>query len=592
MLPNQIMFRFSQDFNVHKFRSVCLSALIVLGWCRVAVGATDASLTAQLDRQTISLGESATLTLTFQNASPQRIPQMPNIPGLTLRYGGQYSETQIVNGQRIDRFSIRYTVTPTRVGTLTIPALQVIAGSQPLTSQPVTLKVVATAPAPANAANGGPFLKLVPTKRRLYLGEALPVEVQLYAQEGRLSQPPQFKEEGFTIGKFTDPSKSQTILENRRYNIVTFRTYVSPAKPGRLELGPATMPLTVPRPNARRNIFGEIVDWQQVNLTSNPASLEVLPLPADNVPPTFNGAVGKFALTFNAGPTNLVAGDPITANIRISGSGLIDHLNLPPQPQWNGFKTYPPTAKTETRDPLGLSGAKSFEQVVIPESEQITHLPPFAFSYFDPEAGEYRTLRGPDIPLQVAASQSVALPPALKTNAPPGPAEELLHIKTRLGNVVVPEAPLIYRPWFLLLQGLPVVFWAGCFVRRKRAEFLDNHPSRRRQRQVAQTVRQGLAELPHLAETHQEEGFFALVFRLLQEQIGERLGVAASSITEAVIEERLRGHGLSEEILSELHELFQECNQARYAGHRTSQELGSVRARLTAVLTDLQKWNP
>jgi len=44
------------------------------------------------------------------------------------------------------------------------------------------------------------------------------------------------------------------------------------------------------------------------------------------------------------------------------------------------------------------------------------------------------------------------------------------------------------------------------------------------------------------------EAFFATLFRLLQEQLGERLELPASSITEAVIEEHLRPRGVPEPV--------------------------------------------
>ena len=44
---------------------------------------------------------------------------------------------------------------------------------------------------------------------------------------------------------------------------------------------------------------------------------------------------------------------------------------------------------------------------------------------------------------------------------------------------------------------------------------------------------------------------------LLQEQLGERLDLPASAITEAVIEEHLRPRNVPETPLAQLHELFQ-----------------------------------
>src|SRR5262249_34574417 len=122
-------------------------------------------------------------------------------------------------------------------------------------------------------------------------------------------------------------------------------------------------------------------------------------------------------------------------------------------------------------------------------------------------------------------------------------------------------------------------------------EALANNPKLRRQQQVAQRIREGLKELHALAAEQQVEQFFATVFRLLQEQIGERLDLPASSITEAVIDEHLHGRNLPEQALNDLRELFQTCNLARYAPHQSSQELAALIPKLGAVLKQLQNLN-
>jgi hypothetical protein len=125
-------------------------------------------------------------------------------------------------------------------------------------------------------------------------------------------------------------------------------------------------------------------------------------------------------------------------------------------------------------------------------------------------------------------------------------------------------------------------------VWRKRTNSLANNPRRRRQRTVAQRVRDGLNELHRLAAEDNSDEFFATIFRLLQEQLGERLDLPASSITEAVIEERLAPLGASEPLLGDLRELFQLCNQARYAPIRGSAELNSVIRQFKKAIGELQ----
>jgi hypothetical protein len=94
--------------------------------------------------------------------------------------------------------------------------------------------------------------------------------------------------------------------------------------------------------------------------------------------------------------------------------------------------------------------------------------------------------------------------------------------------------------------------------------------------------------LRRLAAENKSDDFFATLFRLLQEQLGERLDCPASAITEAVIEERLRPRGVPEATLNALRELFQTCNLARYAPIRSSQELAALIPRLETSLRELQ----
>jgi hypothetical protein len=117
---------------------------------------------------------------------------------------------------------------------------------------------------------------------------------------------------------------------------------------------------------------------------------------------------------------------------------------------------------------------------------------------------------------------------------------------------------------------------------------LANNPRLRRQRQVAQLIRDGLVELRKFAADNHSEQFFATLFRLLQEQLGERLDCPASAITESVVDERLGALGTPAATLAALRELFQSCNQARYAPVRDRQELAAVAGKFETVARELQ----
>ena len=160
-----------------------------------------------------------------------------------------------------------------------------------------------------------------------------------------------------------------------------------------------------------------------------------------------------------------------------------------------------------------------------------------------------------------------------------------------IGNPIAVDAlqiPWAQRPWFWLLQGLPVLVWLAGVVWRKRCDELERNPRLRRERMVRRLLREWLAELDRLAAANEADEFFALLFRILQEQLGERLDLPASAITEAVIDEQLRPRGVPEETLERLQELFRECDQARFAPAHSRKMLGDLAPKVELVIGELR----
>ena len=162
-----------------------------------------------------------------------------------------------------------------------------------------------------------------------------------------------------------------------------------------------------------------------------------------------------------------------------------------------------------------------------------------------------------------------------RQDAPP-PTQDIVHIKPRLGALAHAGPPLAGQPWFLAIQGVPVLLWLSALVWRRRTEALANNPRLRRSGELAQGDPRGPGQLRRQAAEKRFEDFFATLFRLLQEQLGERLDLPASAITEAVIEEHLRPRSVPDKVLAPLQELFQTCNLARYAPVSDCQELAAV----------------
>ncbi|MEP6664438.1 MAG: BatD family protein, partial [Verrucomicrobiota bacterium] len=557
--------------------------------CGSALGAP--SFTASLDRTTIGLGETVNLSLTITDASVDAQPVLPTIPGLRVVQNTQSSQLRFDNGRRSSSVTYIYELASGAVGDFTIPALRLNLGGTSLASQPLKLKVVKGQPVASPEEKLPAFVKLILPKTNLFVGEPMAVEIQLYCQNASDLNLPQPAGDGFTVGSIPQPSQSRTRVGGEIYNLVVFKTAVTPTRAGNLTLGPVTLSLKLLM--GPTDFFGQFTQARQVTLASEPQTVQVLPLPMEKKPANFNGAIGRFSMDFSASPTNVAVGDPITLKVKISGRGSLDLLSLPQQSDWREFKTYPPTSKLDSADPLGLEGTKTFEQVVVPQNSEVKTLPAFAFSFFDPERKSYQTLTSPSLALVVRPTAATPQPTVLsdisETEKPPPAVRDLVHIKAQPGELRPPAPPLLQQPWFLAMQAFAPLAWIGAVVYRKRKENFANNPRLRRRLQTERSVARGLSELPKKAEANEPEIFFASIFRLLQEQIGERLDLPASSITEAVVEEELKPAGADAATIELVHELFQTCNQARYASQRTSEEMASFIQKVQRAMAGLKK---
>ncbi len=578
-------------------------AVLCLGGTRLGA----ATFTASLDRDTIALGESATLSLTFEDGSPRNVPMPPNVAGLQIAYVGPSSQFSFVNGETKSTVTYNFTLTARQAGDFTIPTLAADVGGQRLSSPPLRLKVLPPNSPPPEAVNSGSevaFMKLALPEKEVYPGEVLAARLDIYLRDDVQNfgnfQFTGTPADGFTVGKMAQGSRQRVQIGNRVYTDVPLEIALTANKSGPISLGPFTASAVIELPSSNQGgdpffrRFFNTGEQKQVTLATETLNVKSLPLPTEGAPAYFNGAVGDYTMTVTAGPTTVAVGDPITMRVQISGHGALDALTLPDHPAWRDFKAYPPTSKVATSDQLGLQGTKTFEQIVTPQNTDVHELPAFSFSFFDPGAKTYRTLTQPPVQLAVHSGGTTPAPMIAATKsagAPAPPPQDILPIKEQFGTLAPAGPPLLTRPAFLAAQSLPVLAWLAAFVWRKRTDSLANNPRLRRQRRVAGLVQGGLNDLRRLAAENNSADFFATLFRLLQEQLGERLDCPSSSITEAVIDERLVLLSTPEPVLASLRELFQLCNQARYAPMRTSGEMAAVIPQFENAIRELQKVN-
>jgi hypothetical protein len=614
----------------HRIRVAAIAAGILFA---VTASAAPPAVTAQLDPTDISLGESAQLTLTVAGSDSSGVAP-PSVPGLEFVAVGQSSQFQSVNGVTTSNVSVTYEVIPQHAGTFKFPAMS--RGGRPLelhvrsgNAAPSSNSPASSLPPPASSGamsgttqisqGAAAFVRLRLPKNELYVGETVPVEIQVGLRPGMVAQIdglPTLNGDAFTLTRLTaHPEQTQETINGQPYTMLTWHSALSVVKPGDFSLKVET-PLTVQvrvAPQRRRqspggafddpmfdnffndsflqNFFGGTTE-KQINVASAPDAIKVLPLPAAGQPADFSGAVGNFNVSSTLSANTAEAGDPLTLRLKVSGTGSFDRVDSKMLGKLNGWRTYQPTAKFEPADSAGYRGEKSFEQAVIPEQPGRQTVPPLAFSFFNPTTRRYETKL--TAPLIVAVTpapgggapsllagpvQSVAMPQAAQPQRDGLRAD---HVET--GGTVATLLPLYYHPWFVGSQGALVLCFATGLLLLRQRERRANDAEAAQRRVAASAIASGLSAMNAAARRGDAAAFFSSARSALQQQLGMQWRVAPATITIADIDEQLPGDS------SGIRQIFALADEAAYSGRQMStadfeQWTASVREQLKQMET-------
>ncbi len=474
------------------------AALIVLG---AALHASDVLTVLSLEETQV--GRPVVLNYRFvDTAMPEDMPRPSiDVDGLEIIYNGMQTQSSYSfnfggGSSRTDNstaFEFRYVVTPNRPGTFTIPAFEVRAGGKRIRTKPVTLRVVgsggyvpppvipgpqqiippqAIAPGispgapqtPARDEGGKPFYgEIVVGQKTAYVGEVVPVELRFYFRTD-LSfdnlQRPSFGGEGFTAADLSEPEQNDQVINNVRYNVVTFRTAITPVKAGVAEIPPAAMSgrmVVQGSPFGNDPFFDQFFSSmpgmgrsENIEARTNRKKIEVMPLPKDGRPANFSGAIGQFTMEASASPKTTGASEPVTLRLAVAGRGNFDVFTAPELTGTAGWRTYAPKESFVAEGSRGFgnsSGTKTFEFNMVARQDQ-TATPGAQFTYFDPRDNKYITLTADPVPVSAAGSGAAtnenraASPAPADAAARQTPSQQASAPSAEAADIAAPAAAL------------------------------------------------------------------------------------------------------------------------------------------------------
>ena len=561
-----------------KFIYFAISIIVSLALASSAI-AEDLSVSASVDTDNVSVGGSLTFTIHIAGTQTLSAPRLPNISGFRSQYVGPNTQLSIVNGQTSVSIDHRYNLRAVQMGQFTIPSIEIRHRSKIYQTDPIKVQVVAGSGSTQKKAMTSEELKgyirldILTNKKTAYVNEGIPLIIRFYVRSGvqiqEFSRRPKLPSAGFSVLPIGNPTQRRTTINGIRFAIVDFSTIVYPVRSGELTLGPAEMDCrAIVRSSRTRR--GARYD---LNVKSEPYMITVKPLPTANQPGNFSGVLGQYDLTVVAKPTSLKVGEPITLTMTVRGTGNIDAVNIPTITDLTRFKVYDPQINVRKNRSTGM---KIFEQVLIPESADIKAIPEIQFSYFDPDAGQYKTETKGPIPIQVAPSDEEGPLQILEISEGKAVKREVLgkdivYIKDEIGKVVKGDGQLYSNKGFLLLQLIPLAGFAGVLVYQRRRERFATDKTYARRYHAPRKAKRGLAQAQGLIASDQPQEFCSTIFRTVQEYLGDRYNLSSAGITIEIVDS-LRSQGLAEGTLEKLTAFFQACDRLRFTQCETNED--------------------
>ncbi|KJU87202.1 BatD protein, partial [Candidatus Magnetobacterium bavaricum] len=550
--------------------------------CAIAV-AEDVSFGISVEKEDLLVGQSTRLSLTFQGSRDVPEPQFRYLEGFSIRYIGPSTAIAITNGRYTSSITHNYLITPLKPGTFTIGPLAVTYKGNTYTSNAIKINVPQettdiTPKSPQEEVYGTKpykktervFISLVPEKATVYINEAIPVSVKLLARDigVRDIEFPELSNVNISIGQFDKPSSQRVNIGGLQYDVMEFKTTMFGTSTGQFKLGPASLECTVlirqGGPFGNDDFFsGMFNSTKPVTLKSEVLNISVLPLPQDNKPRDFKGAVGSFDLDVGLSAAEVKVGDPVTVKMTITGKGNFNTVTVPAVSNTENLKLYDPYIKQN-------KGSKVFELAVMPTKNSVNSIGPFRFSYFDPASQTYHTITKEALPIKVTGSEA-----DLKTAAVDAPSKgqkqhetfgrDLAFIKDSPGSLRKKSEPLLYlSPLYWLLYVVAMLVYVAVFVVHRRRQRLESDDGYARSLKAPKKARTALKAVKVLLDEGKAVEFYDGVFRLLSEYFADKFHLNSGETTSDTLVKVLRGKGVGEDILSMLEDILGICDKARF----------------------------
>lgn len=463
------------------------------------------------------------------------------------------------------------------------------------------------------------FLKVDVDKKDLYEGDQLTATYKLYTRlptNSSVTKVPAFK--GFSAKDIELPNPPQATEERVNgipFKVFTIRkTLLFPLQSGALELDPVEVDNQVRLvkvvsngkrarakdpfedffndPAFKDPFFDDFfnrpeVEYQDVpyKIQSNPIKINVKPLPIEGRPASYNGAVGRFNMTAVVDKKSISTDDALTLKVTITGQGNVNLLNSPKVEVPTGFEKYDPKMTDDIeKNSNPLSGSRQFEYVLMPQEAGQHTIPAVEFSYFDPAANSYKTLRSEPFVINITQGKRVRED---KHDFGVG-KNELVKIDGGILHWSRQHSWFITSPWFYILLLLPLLIAAAIVIYKRRKDYNTTNASLLKHRYANKVALKRLELAARYLKEGKDKSFYEETSRAVWGYLSHKLKIPFADLSKQLIQEKLAARQINGSNTSDLFELIDNCEVALYAPAHNNDKMQGTYAKAVNIISNLE----
>ena len=486
-----------------------------------------------------------------------------------------------INGKRSYSKTYSYFLSPIEKGTFEIGQASIEVDGEIYKTLPVQVTVTSSVDKPTNPndpnylADKKIHLVAELSNNKPFLNEAISVTYKLYVspdtgvdnwRELEAPRYANFWSNNIDI-KSLNVQNGTYKGEPYRY-VVLRRTLLYPQKTGELKIEPLTLDISVQVPSNRRDFFGNLIS-SSVNKTVSSGSsiVDVKPLPANNKPKDFNGAVGKFNFEIKSDKKELLVDEAFQLSLIVSGKGNFNLFDDPKISLPTSLEVYEPEkiSNVSVRT-SGIKGKVNNKYTVVPNNPGKYTIPQIKFSFFDPELEEYKTIYSDPIFIDIDGVYKNSVDSEnnsnqIKTNKIQLSKNQFSSFKTKTKFSKLNDSIFFNSVFYWILFIAP---FALCFIIVIITKIIRNYNSKKiDELKLARTLTNKLLADSKTLIGNKEE-FYESIDKALTTYLKSKLNVKNSEFKNEVISIKLKQMNVDEKSIDLLFEVFKNCQLARY----------------------------